>query len=72
VRGLGGGLYLLGSLFMVYNVWRTIRGDVRDEAPLDTPAPTRPDLLGSYPGDHPAPAPAPVPAAAPQPRPAAA
>jgi cytochrome c oxidase cbb3-type subunit I len=71
VRGLGGVLYLLGSLFMVYNVWRTVRGDVRDETPLDTPAPTRPDLLGDYPGDSPAPSPE-APVARPAPRPATA
>lgn len=28
IRVLGGLLYLLGALIMVYNVWRTIRGDV--------------------------------------------
>jgi len=43
VRGLGGLLYLLGSLFMVYNIWRTIRGDVRDEAPMVPTAVTIPD-----------------------------
>ena len=34
VRGLGGVLFLLGSLIMVYNVWRTVRGDVRIETKL--------------------------------------
>jgi cytochrome c oxidase cbb3-type subunit 1 len=62
VRGLGGGLYLLGSLFMVYNVWRTIRGDVRVEAPLDEfAAPGRPDLLGDYPAGDPTAEPRPMP-----------
>jgi len=28
IRALGGGLYLIGALIMVYNIWRTIRGDV--------------------------------------------
>jgi cytochrome c oxidase cbb3-type subunit 1 len=28
IRALGGLLYLSGTLIMVYNVWRTIRGDV--------------------------------------------
>jgi len=28
IRALGGMLFLLGGLIMVYNVWRTIRGDV--------------------------------------------
>jgi cytochrome c oxidase cbb3-type subunit 1 len=71
IRGLGGALYLLGSLFMVYNVWRTIRGDLREEAPMEAAAPTRADLLGDYPGDHPAPD-RDAPAARPQPRPATA
>ncbi len=64
VRGLGGGLYLLGSLFMAYNVWRTIRGDIREEAPLDV-GPVQPDLLGPFPGN-----PVAEPVAAPAPRPA--
>ncbi len=39
VRTLGGGLYLSGVLIMVYNLWRTVRGDVRarEEVP-DLPA----------------------------------
>ena len=28
IRALGGVLYLTGALIMVYNIWRTIRGDV--------------------------------------------
>lgn len=28
IRALGGALYLTGALIMVYNIWRTIRGDV--------------------------------------------
>ena len=27
IRAIGGLLFVLGSLIMVYNVWRTIRGD---------------------------------------------
>ena len=27
IRATGGLLFLLGSLLMVYNIWRTIRGD---------------------------------------------
>jgi cytochrome c oxidase cbb3-type subunit I len=27
IRAVGGGLFLLGSLIMAYNVWRTVRGD---------------------------------------------
>lgn len=34
IRALGGVLFLLGSLIMVYNLYRTIRGDVRAEARL--------------------------------------
>ena len=33
IRAMGGGLFLLGSLIMVYNLWRTVRGDVRAEQP---------------------------------------
>ncbi|MGI9364978.1 MAG: cytochrome-c oxidase, cbb3-type subunit I [Rhizobiaceae bacterium] len=31
MRTAGGLLYLLGALVMVYNIWRTIRGDIRQE-----------------------------------------
>jgi cytochrome c oxidase cbb3-type subunit 1 len=31
MRTVGGLLYLTGALVMVYNVWRTIRGDIRQE-----------------------------------------
>ena len=34
IRALGGLLYLSGGVIMVVNVWRTIRGDVRKEAPF--------------------------------------
>jgi len=34
IRALGGGLFAVGSLIMAYNLWRTARGDVRDEAPV--------------------------------------
>ena len=33
IRALGGALYLIGALFMVYNLWRTARGDVAGEQP---------------------------------------
>ncbi len=33
IRAAGGVLFLIGALIMVYNVWRTVRGDVRDEKP---------------------------------------
>ncbi len=33
IRALGGLCFLTGALIMVYNLWRTARGDVRDEAP---------------------------------------
>jgi cytochrome c oxidase cbb3-type subunit 1 len=32
IRAFGGLLFLSGALIMVYNLWRTARGDVRDEA----------------------------------------
>ena len=31
IRAIGGGLFLTGSLIMVYNLWRTIRGDYSNE-----------------------------------------
>lgn len=34
MRILGGVLYLIGGLVMAYNVYRTIRGDIRDEVSL--------------------------------------
>ena len=35
VMRLGGGLlYLLGALLMAYNVWRTVRGELRKEVPM--------------------------------------
>jgi cytochrome c oxidase cbb3-type subunit 1 len=43
IRALGGVLFLLGSLIMVYNVARTIRGDMRKEAAIggNTAVPVR-------------------------------
>jgi cytochrome c oxidase cbb3-type subunit 1 len=38
IRALGGVLFLAGSLVMVYNLWRTMRGDVRVEERLAAPA----------------------------------
>jgi cytochrome c oxidase cbb3-type subunit 1 len=38
IRALGGGLYLTGTLIMIYNCWRTIRGDIRESEPLAVPA----------------------------------
>jgi cytochrome c oxidase cbb3-type subunit 1 len=32
IRAGGGALFLAGALVMVYNLWRTARGDLRDEA----------------------------------------
>ena len=39
LRVLGGLLYLLGMLVMIYNVYKTIRGDVRAEVPMGAEAP---------------------------------
>ncbi|MEX2452156.1 MAG: cytochrome-c oxidase, cbb3-type subunit I [Rhodospirillales bacterium] len=48
IRALGGVLFVWGSLIMAYNIWRTARGDLRDEAPFmaaesdgGAPAPAR-------------------------------
>ncbi|MGF7210425.1 cytochrome c oxidase cbb3-type subunit 1 [Skermanella aerolata] len=40
IRALGGIMFLVGALIMVYNLWRTTKGDVRVEKPYVT-APTR-------------------------------
>ena len=34
VRAIGGGLYLAGFLIMVFNVWMTLKGRLRDEKPM--------------------------------------
>jgi len=39
IRAMGGGLFVLGALIMAYNVWRTARGDLRDES---SPEPATP------------------------------
>jgi cytochrome c oxidase cbb3-type subunit I len=36
IRATGGTLFLIGSLIMAYNIWRTIAGEVAEEA--DIPA----------------------------------
>jgi cytochrome c oxidase cbb3-type subunit 1 len=38
VRAFGGILFLTGALIMAYNLWRTIRGDVRVERRLGSAA----------------------------------
>src|SRR3954466_4608696 len=40
IRALGGVMFLAGALIMVYNLWRTTKGDIRVEKPYVT-APTR-------------------------------
>jgi cytochrome c oxidase cbb3-type subunit I len=39
MRVLGGVLYLAGLFVMIFNVWKTIRGDVREEIPMSAEAP---------------------------------
>ncbi|WP_419904208.1 cytochrome-c oxidase, cbb3-type subunit I [Kiloniella sp.] len=43
IRAIGGACFVIGSLIMAYNLWRTARGDVRDEqrslAPEAVPSP---------------------------------
>ena len=38
IRALGGLLFVIGALVMAYNIWRTARGDVREEVPYGRPA----------------------------------
>jgi cytochrome c oxidase cbb3-type subunit 1 len=42
VRTLGGLFYLTGALIMAFNVWKTIRGDLRKEAPMGAAAAVAP------------------------------
>ncbi len=35
IRVLGGLLYLTGALLMAFNVWKTVRGEIREERPMD-------------------------------------
>jgi cytochrome c oxidase cbb3-type subunit 1 len=43
IRVLGGLLYLVGGLLMAFNVWKTIRGDLRDEVSVGAvPTTTQP------------------------------
>ncbi|WP_114520701.1 cytochrome-c oxidase, cbb3-type subunit I [Altererythrobacter sp. ZODW24] len=37
MRAFGGGLYLLGGAIMTYNVWMTLKGRIREEAPMSQP-----------------------------------
>ena len=37
LRAFGGFLYLLGGSLMVFNVWKTIKGELREEAPMTGP-----------------------------------
>jgi cytochrome c oxidase cbb3-type subunit 1 len=34
IRATGGLLFVIGALVMIYNLWRTVRGEVRTEAPM--------------------------------------
>ena len=38
IRTTGGLLYLTGALIMAWNIWMTIAGKLRDEAPMSSPA----------------------------------
>ena len=41
IRAGGGTMFLLGALIMVYNVWKTVRGELRTEAAFVQPQPVR-------------------------------
>ena len=38
IRTTGGLLYLTGALIMAWNIWMTIAGKLRNEAPKSSPA----------------------------------
>jgi cytochrome c oxidase cbb3-type subunit 1 len=60
IRAAGGALYLAGAILMVWNVWMTIRGRVREEKPMSS-APYDPERDRPLPAPR-QPAPAPLPA----------
>jgi len=68
IRAAGGGLYLLGALFMAWNIAQTIRGKLRDEAPMADP-PYDPVKDRPLPARAPTPADGTVPKPAPAPEP---
>jgi cytochrome c oxidase cbb3-type subunit 1 len=37
VRAFGGVLFLLGALIMVYNLWKTTKGEIRTETVIEQP-----------------------------------
>ncbi len=37
IRAIGGVLFVAGGVIMAYNFYRTIKGDVRSEAPYEAP-----------------------------------
>ncbi|GAB3444321.1 cytochrome-c oxidase, cbb3-type subunit I [Insolitispirillum peregrinum] len=37
IRATGGALFVLGGLIMAYNMYRTIKGDIREEQPFESP-----------------------------------
>jgi len=50
IRALGGALFLIGALIMTYNLWRTIRGDIRASEPLeDEPEPAPESAVAAAP-----------------------
>ncbi|BAK68515.1 cytochrome c oxidase cbb3-type subunit I [Sphingobium sp. SYK-6] len=60
MRAFGGVLYLTGAILMAINVWRTIRGDLREEAPMTDaafdPAKDRPAIAPPASAPHAQPA----------------
>jgi cytochrome c oxidase cbb3-type subunit 1 len=39
IRAAGGAMYLAGTLVMAYNLWRTVRGEIRKSEPLPVAQP---------------------------------
>ncbi|MEO1328655.1 MAG: cytochrome-c oxidase, cbb3-type subunit I [Pseudomonadota bacterium] len=46
IRALGGAMYLVGALIMAFNVYKTIRGDLRESEPLYDPDAEKPSKSG--------------------------
>ncbi len=39
IRATGGSMFLLGALIMVYNLWKTVKGEIRTEQAFERPIP---------------------------------
>jgi cytochrome c oxidase cbb3-type subunit 1 len=50
IRAMGGAAFVAGAFLMAYNVYRTIKGDMREEEPFGTPIPATPQMSAQQAG----------------------